>query len=322
MMLGFLSWAAAGPPPISVTARDNGDRGCHQPTGKSTFIVDLPWIIKRVLARSAWLAHAGSHQHCPMHTTDPSSFVSAGRHKPIGAMREMEVWTADPLRQFMAASRWMGRLAEPLREHLVGMAIVRAFAPGETIYLQDDPPFGLATVLDGTVRLTRSTRSGRETLVHVAQAGCWFGELAVLLDCPTQVAATAREPATILVFPAGPLQRLVAAEPEHYAPLARSASRALRTAAGPARAVSTAWPDRADRDQAAGAGGGRPYGPRHHATAIQPEAKRARGVGFAVAPDGQSRLDAPRPCGTGRTWRRLDHARKLRRLERTRRSRW
>ena len=135
----------------------------------------------------------------------------------------MESWTADRLRQFMAASRWMGSLAEPLREHLVGMAIVRAFAAGESIYLQDDPPFGLATVLDGTVRLTRSSRSGRETLVHVGQAGCWFGELAVLLDCPTQVAATAREPATILVFPAGPLQRLLAAEPEHYAPLARSA---------------------------------------------------------------------------------------------------
>ncbi len=136
---------------------------------------------------------------------------------------QMETWTADRIRHFMAASRWMGSLAEPLRERLVGMAVVRAYAPGESIYLQDDPPFGLAIVLDGTVRLTRTSLSGRETLVHVGQAGCWFGELAVLLDCPTQVAATAREPATILVFPAGPLQRLLSAEPEHYAPLARSA---------------------------------------------------------------------------------------------------
>jgi CRP/FNR family transcriptional regulator len=135
----------------------------------------------------------------------------------------METWTAERIRQFMAASRWMGSLAEPLRERLVGMAVVRAYAPGASIYLQDDPPFGLAIVLDGTVRLTRTSMSGRETLVHVGQSGFWFGELAVLLDCPTQVAATARERAVLLVFPAGPLQRLLSVEPEHYAPLARSA---------------------------------------------------------------------------------------------------
>ena len=162
------------------------------------------------------------------------------------------------------------------------MAIVRAYAAGGSIYLQDDPPFGLAIVLDGTVRLTRSSRSGRETLVHVGQPGCWFGELAVLLDCPTQVAATAREPAKILVFPAGPLQRLLSAEPEHDAPLARSALEHYALLLGQLEQFRRPGPTAQDRDQAPGAGGGRPYGPRQHATEVQPEAKRACGDGFAV----------------------------------------
>ena len=167
----------------------------------------------------------------------------------------------------------MGSLAEPLRERMVGMAVVRAYAPGESIYLQDDPPFGLAIVLDGTVRLTRTSLSGRETLVHVGQTGFWFGELAVLLDCPTQVAATARERAVLLVFPAAPLQRLLSAEPEHYAPLARSALEHYALLLNQLEQHRRTGAAATDRNQAADPGGNRPYGARYDTTAIQPASK-------------------------------------------------
>ena len=73
------------------------------------------------------------------------------------------------------------------------------------------------------MRFTRSTAAGRETLVHIGQPGFWFGELAVLIDSPTHVAATARDAAHILVAPALAVQGLLAAEPKYYAPLARPA---------------------------------------------------------------------------------------------------
>lgn len=135
----------------------------------------------------------------------------------------MRSWTVGRIVEFLSAGRWSGSLPESLRDRMAAMATVREYAPEEVIYLQGDAAFGFAAVLRGTVRITRSTATGRETLLHIAQPGFWFGEIAVLLSGSTQVAATARETALVLVVPAAPLQQLLTEEPQHYPAMARLA---------------------------------------------------------------------------------------------------
>lgn len=144
----------------------------------------------------------------------------------------MRSWTIERIVEFLAAGRWSGTLSPTLRDRLAAMAIVREYRSNETIYLQGDPAFGFAAVLRGTVRIARSTPMGRETLLHIAQPGFWFGEIAVLLDGPTQVSASARDPSLVLVIPAAPLQRLLAEEPRHYAAMARPALERYATVLG------------------------------------------------------------------------------------------
>ena len=53
----------------------------------------------------------------------------------------MESWTADRIRDFVAAGAWSGSLPEPLRERLLAMAGVRRYGAEEAeIYLSRTLP--------------------------------------------------------------------------------------------------------------------------------------------------------------------------------------
>jgi CRP-like cAMP-binding protein len=96
------------------------------------------------------------------------------------------------------------------------MAIAREQdAPKRTVlFHQGDPCEGFYMVLDGMVRLYKSSADGREHVVEVIRAGQSFAEAAVFAgaDCP--VTAETLEPSRLLFFPKAPYRAFLEARPQ------------------------------------------------------------------------------------------------------------
>jgi CRP-like cAMP-binding protein len=123
--------------------------------------------------------------------------------------------------RFLSTGRWFGGLPAELQKLILSRSVVRKFAKGQVISLEDSVPKGLYAVLEGQVHLVRELGTGDEALIHVGELGFWFGELGALAGRPTVVTVVAHSPVRALQLPTAQLQRIVAEEPRYYAPLAR-----------------------------------------------------------------------------------------------------
>jgi len=83
-----------------------------------------------------------------------------------------------------------------------------------TLFRQGDPCEGFYVVLDGMVRLFKSSADGREHVVEVIRPGQSFAEAAVFagIDCP--VSAETLEPSRLLFFPKAPYLAVLEARPQ------------------------------------------------------------------------------------------------------------
>lgn len=79
--------------------------------------------------------------------------------------------TADGLR----ALDGFGTLSEPAAAALVANARIRSFAPNEPLFLEGESAHGIFIVLDGEVRVVRSSR-GRRHVLHTERPGGTLGE--------------------------------------------------------------------------------------------------------------------------------------------------
>ena len=122
----------------------------------------------------------------------------------------------------MRAGDWFGGLPPALQELILSRSIVRKFAKGQVISLEDSQAKGLYAVLEGDVHLVREV-TGEEALLHVAEPGFWFGEFAVLAGQPTIVTAVAHSPVRALMLPKAQFDRIIEEDPRHYQAFAKLA---------------------------------------------------------------------------------------------------
>ena len=105
-------------------------------------------------------------------------------------------------------------LPQDLAQELLGNASSRAYARGETIFLQGEPAEQVFIVLEGWVKLFRLTPNGTEAVVGVFTQGHSFAEAAVFSGVPYPVAAEAVTDCQLLAIPARTILSRMRARPE------------------------------------------------------------------------------------------------------------
>lgn len=126
--------------------------------------------------------------------------------------------------QRLREGAWFGKLDEDLQQQIVSRLVPRSVARGGVIHREHAPALGLFTLLLGRIGIFKTAQSGREDLIHVGEAGFWFGELG-LLTGRTVVSIRALTAARVLLLPIAAFEEIVAGEPRHYRPFAELALR-------------------------------------------------------------------------------------------------
>ena len=111
------------------------------------------------------------------------------------------------------------------RRELAARAVLRRFAPGETLWRAGTAPRGLFLVIEGQVRVTRST-GGRRHVVHTEDAGGTLGEVPLFAGGSYPATASAARRTVCLAIGPEAIHAAVRADPSFaFALLAKLAGR-------------------------------------------------------------------------------------------------
>jgi len=104
------------------------------------------------------------------------------------------------IRQHLAACPLFHEVDAAGLDRLEAMATLRHFAADEVIFREGDPTPGLFIVAEGQVRIFKLNPSGKTHVLHLADPGHTFAEVAVLggFDCPASAEAI-RESTCVLL---------------------------------------------------------------------------------------------------------------------------
>jgi CRP-like cAMP-binding protein len=133
-------------------------------------------------------------------------------------------------REFLRSGRWFAALPEALQDQLLDGALLRRFAPRQALFSRGDEPDGLYAVLDGGIRVSGSSESGREALLTMLGPPSWFGEISVFDAQPRTHDAIAETEALVLHVPRPALDAILEAEPRWWRDLGLLVTSKLRLA--------------------------------------------------------------------------------------------
>jgi len=111
---------------------------------------------------------------------------------------------------------------------LLADAWVQNFPRNASLFLQGDPAVRFFVVLDGWVKLYRSTAQGDETVLGVFASGESFAEAAIFDQAVYPVSATIVEESRLLVVPAAPFIRHLREHGDYALKMMASMSRHMR----------------------------------------------------------------------------------------------
>jgi CRP/FNR family transcriptional regulator len=91
------------------------------------------------------------------------------------------------------------------REDLAKVCQLRRVGRGECLFTEGDPPAGIFLILEGCIRLVRSTGDGREQVLHEERAGATLAEVPVFDGEGYVASAVAVDESVVLFVPRAPL---------------------------------------------------------------------------------------------------------------------
>ncbi len=113
-------------------------------------------------------------------------------------------------------------------EAVAAIAIVRPVEEGELLFFQGDRATGFYAVLQGMVRVFKSSPQGREYTLHRIPPGQIFAEAAIFDGTAYPANAAAIERSTVAFFPADRFRALIAGSPQLSLKMIGSLSRFVR----------------------------------------------------------------------------------------------
>ncbi len=109
---------------------------------------------------------------------------------------------ADDITRVLRRCRLFRGLSDESVQRLASIGRRVSYAKGQQIFAQDDPCPGVFVVDSGCVRVYKLSASGREHVLHFAEPGMTFGEVAAIGDFPCPAYADAAEGTACVLLPA------------------------------------------------------------------------------------------------------------------------
>lgn len=125
------------------------------------------------------------------------------------------------IRRFLSEGDWFRGLPPRLQDGILARAVVRKFAKGQVISVEDSEPDALFAVLDGSIYMVREVGGGEEALIHVGEPGFWYGLHHMLTNTPTVATVVAHTPVRALMLSKSQFDRILAEDPRYYECFAR-----------------------------------------------------------------------------------------------------
>ena len=138
--------------------------------------------------------------------------------------------TRNEIRPILIRAAWLTGLPSALIHQIVERSVRREFAAHAPIYLSGDPPTGQFAVLEGSVRLTTTTLSGKQVLYGLWRPGAWFGHLSVLDHKPRFQDAMAAERTQLLFLSKSAFDAIIDHEPRYALDFAQLICHHIRVA--------------------------------------------------------------------------------------------
>jgi CRP-like cAMP-binding protein len=114
--------------------------------------------------------------------------------------------TPGPARSILGECQLLRRLSDESLDLLAGMARVKQFKKGERIFTQGDECPGFYCVSEGLVRVYKLAPTGKDHVLHFAEPGGTFGEVAAIIGMPAPAHADAVKETVCAILPASRLQ--------------------------------------------------------------------------------------------------------------------
>jgi CRP-like cAMP-binding protein len=130
----------------------------------------------------------------------------------------------------LKGSEWFAALEPGFQQAVLASSRIVAVAAGQSIFHRGDPGDGIYCVMSGTVCFGAVAPSGRQSIVALAEAPQWFGEIALFDGGARTHDAWADISSTLLHLPLRHLTRILADHPARWQQLGRLLVRKLRIA--------------------------------------------------------------------------------------------
>ncbi|WP_295875596.1 Crp/Fnr family transcriptional regulator [uncultured Zhongshania sp.] len=119
-------------------------------------------------------------------------------------------------REILTANPLLSGLPADIVEELMAVSVLKQLTDGECVYAQGDDGDGLFGVVQGRIRLSNSSRDGKELLVMLVEPGDWIGEVSLLDGLPRSLDAFAMGDCAVLFLPSARFDALLKSKPELY----------------------------------------------------------------------------------------------------------
>jgi CRP/FNR family transcriptional regulator, cyclic AMP receptor protein len=159
-------------------------------------------------------------RHVPLNS--PGRYQLGGNGK--GHARPPEARIANPnstieehkrwIRACLAESDVFGALADEDLDRLIGQGRTATYVGGAIVFRKGDPADHFMTVLRGRIRLSSTSRNGREVLFDFINPGRCFGEMALNQDTTRKLDATAVKPSAVFTLCSRDVLACLEAHPE------------------------------------------------------------------------------------------------------------
>jgi CRP-like cAMP-binding protein len=115
--------------------------------------------------------------------------------------------------QLLRATTIFRRLSGEDARQLASVATVRAYGRGDVLFTEGEPPDWLFTLVEGRVKVFKTTPRGADVILEIFGPGDPVGAVAVYESRPYPASAVALEPSTCVAIPRQAFFRLLESHP-------------------------------------------------------------------------------------------------------------